>query len=378
MAVPGIVYTTEVMWSAGTWTNLTTDPQSYDIARGRTDDLGTMQMGKATIRLFDKTGKYSATSTTSPYAGLIRPMKPVRVRATSADGTFGLFYGFLSRCETNPDYGTQQATLEANDLFTWLDRAKPTIGTVYNTTTGTAIGLLLDSIGWTDPAMRSLAIGDSIPAFGADGSLSALSLIGDLLQTERGLFYIRGDGVAVYDARHARFQGARAASQATIPGTMQAVAPGTDIATIANRATVTAGAGVPQTYYDAASGAEFGPSDFGAITSAYLATDVQAASLAQYMVRQRKDPTPTARRLALLSDLSSVRLPMLQRDLSDRVTVTSAISGLTGDYHIESINHTVSVEMMRHICIWTLSKHPAVEPFRVGISAVGGPDVISY
>lgn len=368
----------QVRWDGVNWVSLGSDPQEVSIERGRDDDLSLTRMGTLTARLHDHTGKYSAENTSGPYYGNIRPMRRVRAKITYTSTDYWLFYGFLRRCESDPDYGAQTATLEAVDLFVWLERTKPTIASTGATTTGAAIGLLLDAIGWTASSPRSLATGDSIPDFAADGSATALSLIGDLLEAERGQFWIRGDGTAMYESRHARSQGARAASQATIAGTMRAVAPGVDLDTLYNRATVTAAGGTAQTYTDSASATEFGPSDFAAIDSPYLATDNQALSLAQYLVGQRKDPLPNARALRLRAIEPDVQLPMLERDIGDRVTVTSAIVGVNADYHIESVAHAIDTGSMELETRWSLSKRIDVVPFRIGISTIGGTDTITY
>lgn len=374
----GIRYFVEVQ-IGGFWTSLGADPQAIAIARGRDDDLAFAQAGTCTIRLHDHTGKYSAVNAASSLYPSLRPRLPVRVQATYLGVTYGLFSGYLDRCETDPDYGVQQATMQLTDLFARLGTVKPVIASLGMTTTGAAIGAILDNLSPLPALPRDLDTGDALPDFAADGTATGLALIEGLLATARGVFFVNGSGVAVYDNRHARWQGARASSQATIAGTMRAVAPGTDIATIRNTATVTRTGGAAQTYADSASAAEFDPLPYAALTSPYLASDNQARSLASYLVQQRKHPTPTARRVRLLADEPSVRVPLLARDLGDRVTVTNALTGLGGDYHIEKLTHTIDVATMRHTCDWTLSKRPATGPFLIGISTIGSTtDLITY
>ena len=67
--------------------------------------------------------------------------------------------------------------------------------------------MILDSVGWTDVAMRDLAMGDDLAEWPADeheadGSRTALELISELLEVELGIFYIDAAGVAVYKDRH--------------------------------------------------------------------------------------------------------------------------------------------------------------------------------
>lgn len=373
MIIGGIVYDVQ-LYLASVWTSLGTDPQAIDITRGRDDDLAVTQAGKCTVRLYDKTGKYSAVNAASPLSPHLRPRLLGRVIATYLTVAYPRFYGFLERCETNPDYGTKLGTMEFADLFTRLGVVQPVIAATGPTTTGAAIGKILDWLGWTDPTLRDLDAGDTIPDFSADGTATGLALIQALLDAERGQVYVNGAGVLVYENRQARSQGARTTSQATI-ATMAAVAPGTDIATVKNTATVTATGGLPQTYTDSASATEFDPLPFGAITSPYLTSDAQALSLGTYMVSRRKDPLPTARRLGLDSTVAGVIIPMLARDIGDRVTVTSAITGLTGDYHIEKIHEVVDTAALSATNDWTLSQRRTVTPLLIGRPAIGDATV---
>lgn len=379
MPIGGITYDVQIELTAGVWTSLGADPQEITIERGRSDDLAETSMGRCTVRLHDHTGKYAAEQATSPLYPNLRPMKGVRVRATYLTVVYPLFRGFLSRCETNPDIATQEAVLEAVDLFYKLGQVSPVIAPLADTTTGAAIGAILDAIGWTDPTLRDLDVGDTLALFSADGSTSALALIGGLSETERGQFYVNGSGVATYENRHARSQSPRNASQATVSAALAVVTPGIDAATIRNRATVTATGGTPQTASDAASVAEFGPSAFGDIASDYLATDAQALSLGAYMVLLRKDPLPTVRRLRLDAIVDTARIPMLQREIGDRITAVNALTGVSGDHHIEKIAHAINVTDMDLRTDWTLTKRSATtSPFLIQVSAIGGTDVITY
>lgn len=380
MAVSGLLVDVQIMWDGVNWTSLGGDPQTITIARGRSDDLATVDMGTCTVRLTDTTGKYSIANTGGPFYGNIRAYRRVRVIFTYLGTPYTRFNGFLLDCQSNPDYGTQEATIHAGDIFALLALTKPVVAPMTNTTVKAAITNLLSLVpaasAFTFDAPRD---GDNLPTFQADGSAAITSLIGDLLLTDRGLFYVRADGTIAYDTRHARFQGARATSQASISAGMQAIAPGLSAGYQKNRATVTRDGGTAQTYTDAASVTEMQVyADFNPITSPYLATEAQALSLATYLVLQRKDPVPTARNLALTWMESSVRLAMVQRDISDRITATNALTGVTGEYFIEHIEDVITNADNTFTSNWLLSKASTKAPFRIGRSGIGGPDVISY
>lgn len=344
------------------------------IRRGRLDELSSVNAGECSLTLKDASGKYNPNNASSPLAGNLKPLRPLRVRATLAGTTYDLFYGFIRSIESDPARDRQEARINAVDLFVWLDAARPVIAATGATTTGAAIGLLLDAIGWTVPSMRALATGDSIPTFSADGSKSALAIIRDLLVAERGIFFINGAGVAVYRERAAR---AKAVSASTIANTMRAFAPGVDLDALRNRARVTRTAGAQQTAVDEDSRYDYGYRDYEAITTAYLQTDAQALSLAQWLVAQRKEPRSPTRFLALNNGASTPYTALLARELGDRVTVTEALSNTNADFHVEQIEHEIGASGKVHRANWSLTKRGA-ESWTIGVSTFGGTDVLAY
>jgi len=364
------------------WVDITYDVEQVDTRRGRSDDLATMQAGTCTLTLRDTTGKYAPDNAAGPFFGQLVPLRPVRVRTTYLGVTTSIFTGWTTDISSNPDRGTQRATILCKDLMVWMDQdgALPLIPATGPTTTGAAIGLILDAIGWNNPAMRRLAVGDSIPNFTADGKTSALTLIGGLLDAECGVFYIAADGTAVYEDKAARNRAPRLTSQSTI-ASMAALFPGVSLSTIKNRATVTRQpvggvAGIPQTYADPVSVAAYRIRDFPPLTTPYLATDAQGMNLARYKVALRATVQTNARDLTLDGLEPTALAALLARDLSDRVTVTEATTGTAADFHVEQIEQRI-VAPGRHTGAYKLSKRPAGQPFIVGQSLVGGPDILT-
>ena len=364
------------------WVDITHDVIQVDTRRGRSDDLATMQAGTCTLTLRDTTGKYAPDNAAGPFFGQLVPLRPVRVRATSLGVTTSIFTGWTTDISSNPDRGTQRATILCKDLMVWMDQdgALPVIPATGPTTTGAAIGLVLDAVGWNNPAMRRLAVGDTIPNFVADGTTSALDLVGGLLDAECGVFYVAADGTAVYEDRAARNRAPRLASQATI-ASMAALYPGVSLTTIKNRATVSRQpvggvAGVPQTYADPVSVAAYRPRDFPPLATPYLDSDAKAMNLARYKVALRSTVQTNARDVTLDGLEPTALAALLARDLSDRVTVTDATTGTAADFHIEQIEQRI-VAPGRHTGAYVLSKRPTAQPFIVGQSLVGGPDILT-
>lgn len=356
---------------AGTYDDITGDVTGFTCRRGRDDYLAQMGMGECAITLTDKSGKYNPKNGGSVLSGKLLPMRPVRVRATFNGTTYGLFRGFIRTIEHDPVEFT--STILCADLFMWLSRVNPVVAST-STTTGGAIGLILDAVGFTEAALRDLGTGDAV-TFSADGSLSALQLITNLLEAERGAFYVSAGGVATYRDR--------AAIQATttVSGTLSAVVgaiPSVDLDRIGNRASVTRTGGTEQTAYDQDSQATYGWADITAIDTAYVASDAAAARLAAYLVAQRSTVTPPMRGVTLKNDSTGNLTQILARDVLERVTVSdaSATSSST-DFLVQGVMHTVEAGGLWHT--WSVALEERVTDFfQFGVSTLDGPDVLGF
>jgi hypothetical protein len=370
--------------------NISADLASFNASRGRQEQLDTMERGELALNLRDRyidgggqqqQGKYNVKNTDSPLYGKIKPLRPGRVVATYAGVEYGLSYGFLRDGEARPGPRKGQATFNFVDFMLWLGgeaiegAARPIIAATGPTTTGAAIGLILTNIGWTEPSMRRLDVGDAIPNFSADGTKTALELIQELLVAERGILFVNGSGVVVYQSRNAR---ATQASLATISDEFAAMPTGFSLEKIRTRARVQRAGGIVQEYSDPAARTEWGDRDFEEIVTRYLASDNQAASLAQWLVSQAKDVKPVVWSLELEGRTPALLTQVLARDVGDRVTVTEAVQGTQMDAFIERVEHRLP-ESGVHAVTWLLSERKAAAtPFQIGVSLIGGSHVLSY
>lgn len=247
-----------------------------------------------------------------------------------------------------------------------------------STTSGGFIGRLLDAIDFNDPTLRrggitstgarntTLDTGDTITIRRLDGTKSALTLIEEVLEAERGVFYISGGGVATYEERDSRWH--RTSSAATITDGAIKSNPGFQLDKLVNRQTVRREdpatgnpAGEAQTASNDTSIGLFGVSSGGNLSSSYLASDDVALQLAQYIVNLRSDfETPVV--VELDSGSATALTQQLTRELQDRVTVNDAVAGTTGDYIIEAVEHEITDGGNRFITRFTLSKYgtPAI------------------
>ncbi len=87
---------------------------------GRNALYDQFQTGQLTLRIVDQNGDFNPTNPSSPYAGLITPMKKVSISATYNNVTYPLFSGFItSYVNTQPKDATEVAytTIQAVDAM---------------------------------------------------------------------------------------------------------------------------------------------------------------------------------------------------------------------------------------------------------------------
>lgn len=261
-------------------------------------------------------------------------------------------------------------------------------------TTGGRIGQILDGIDFNDRAFwqggikadgtrrtGALDTGDTITVGNADGTKSALSIIQDLLEAERGVFYISKDGKATYEERNSRSR--RTSSSATLSTYALMSQPGFELDNLTNRQAVTrqyqSGAagtspntlanGTTQVAQNATSVKTFGVIDGQEIQSEYVATDAQALTLAQFIVNIRSSFVAPVT-IEMDGGPAAAVTQMLSLELQDRVTVTDTNAGTSGDYVIEGIEIEIADGGNRFVTTYTLSDYGTL-PFVFGSSTQG-------
>jgi len=364
----------EIKWDNASWTDETARVKHISIRRGRDSELDAVMAGACTLTLVDTDGRYNPLNSASALYGYTNKVRPVRITELYNAVTYNLYYGYTRRVVSNQARNVQQATIQCLDFFAQLDKIKPTIASS-STTTGAAIAAILTAAGYS--GTTDLDTGDSI-TFSSDGTVTALQLIANLLTTERGMFYIAGNGYPTYEDRYALNRSPRTSVQSTITGTMRGIAPGWDVESVRNRVTVTRTGGTAQTASDSTSITDYGTRDYDAISSGYLSTDNVAASLASYLVKRRKDGIAPIRTLELTNKADAPYTALLARDLLDRVSVTETLGGTSFDGHIQSISREIDAPSATHFGRWGILQRDTKQPFLIGSSGIGGPDVITY
>lgn len=348
------------------------------IGRGRSNNLDTMLAGQATIDVRDADGRFNPSNPTSPlYGQLDDRLHPIMLQSIRGGVTRGLFYGWIRRFSWEPRGRKGVTQFECVDLFYRLEAIKPVIASTGPTTTGGAIGKILDATGLVDPAGRNLDVGDAILDFSADGTKSALQLISELLEAERGVFFIAGDGRATYRSRLTR---QTIASSATIANVMRAIGPGADFdqAKTIVKVSRTQNGYAAQATADSLILGRLGRAELPAISTPYVSSNGQADSLAAWLLSQVQSARPLLYDLQIDNREAALLDQILQRELGDRITVSELEGGTTGDFLIDNLTHELDFQRGRHSARYVLSKASTATPFRIGTSTIGGSNVFVY
>lgn len=371
--------------------------------RGSDDNLKTLLPGAATFELRDPDNRFNPNNPSSPLYGQIESrLHPCQLTGTLAGVTYPLFYGWVRGDQAKPGNRRSFATLTCVDLFYWTDRVYPVIASTGQTTTGTAIGLILDAVGWTDPRLRDLDVGDVIPDFSADGTVTATKLIEGLLLAERGMFFHAATGKATYRSRLRAFQGAAtgtivttslplllsgpstviafgpAASVGTITDRMSDIEPNVDFDLLQNRVTVTrTQTGYSAVKVDQGSANRIGYSDLQAINTPYLLDDSQADDLASWILSQVASPKPPIYDLTIDNREAGLLTQALAREITDRVTIVESAADTSGDFVLQQLAHTID-ENGGHTAVYVAQRPATAIPILFDTSTFDSPAVFVY
>jgi hypothetical protein len=92
---------------------------------------------------------YSPENASSPLAGQLVPGRPVQITATQDAATTVIYRGFLDDFTVSPNKGDRTVTMSCLDLMARFAQANPLSTPLYaSIRTGTAIGYILDALGW--------------------------------------------------------------------------------------------------------------------------------------------------------------------------------------------------------------------------------------
>jgi hypothetical protein len=136
---------------------------SIQTVRGRNPQADQFQTGTLNLRIVDLNSDFNPQNSSSPYFGLLDPMRKVQITATYSGITYPIFSGFITSYNTvTPKDVTEvtYTTITAVDAFRLAQNAQ--IATVAGATagdlSGTRVNQILDQIGWP-ASMRDIDAG---------------------------------------------------------------------------------------------------------------------------------------------------------------------------------------------------------------------------
>jgi len=202
----GILGTNILGDSASVIVDVSNRINSIETNRGRTALSDQFQTGSLTLRIVDQAGEFNPQNSSSPYAGLLDPMKKVQITATYEGVTYPIFQGFItSYLTTYPKEASEDVaitTIQAVDAFRLVQLAQ--ISTVTGATagnlSGTRINQILDEIDW--PAtMRDVDAGLTTLQTDPGTNRTALSALQTVSDSEYGALYVDASGSFVFQDR---------------------------------------------------------------------------------------------------------------------------------------------------------------------------------
>lgn len=356
---------------------------------GTSDPTGTPYVEREDSQSGSFTTASAATASleglvTSTGGTLVKPMRPVRVRAIWNGTTYDLFRGYVDSWNiawNGPNWS--EVTVPCTDAFKIFGNIERTAvaATGSGETTGARLGRILNGIGWS-ASLRDIDTGDVVvQSTTLDGNaLEEMLLVNE---TEVGELYMTGDGKVFFRDRSGVTDDARSnTSQATFGDQdpelrYKEVTLSNDDTQLYNRIIATRVGGTTQTADDTASQAEFLLRSYER-SDLLFTTDGAALTYAQYVLSLSAQPELRFETLTIQPqrDEDDLFPQALNRLIGDRITVKRRPPGggtIEQDCFIRGIEHRISPGQWE--TSWTLQSSAAAGSFFIiGNSVLGRLD----
>jgi hypothetical protein len=322
--------------------------------RGRNLLQDNYESGQATIRVVDPNGDFNPQNTSSPYFGLLQPLRKIQASAIYGGVTYGLFGGYITEYRYTYPTGqeTGYVTFICYDAFRLMYNSNVTTvtGGTAGQTTAQRVQSILTMIAWP-PAFTSIGTGATTCVADPGTTRTVLEAIQTAEFTEQGAFYINENGVATFKGRQFVVD-----AQAASPTVFNQTGTGINYAgitfalddkTIVNKATVTRIGGTAQTYSDATSIAQYFTRSITA-TDMLMQTDANALALATAYVDSRKETSIRIETITLdlvTPNYASGVAAGLSLEFFDTVDITNEQPGgstIQKKLQIQGIAHTIT------------------------------------
>ena len=386
----GILGTNVLADSAAVIVDVSNVVDSVSIKRGRNAQADEFQTGTLTLRIVDQNGDFNPQNPSSPYFGLLDPMRKVSISATYSGTTYPMFSGFItSYTTTTPKNATDvvYTTIQAVDALRLAQNAQIATGTgaTASDLSGTRIDQILDQIAWPE-SMRDVDAGLTTMQADPGTARTSLAALQTVTNSEYGAFYVDASGSFVFQDR--------SVTTASIGGTPTVFNDnGTDIGyfnavwrlddtLVFNQANVTRTGGTVQTAINAASVEKYFAHTYN-IQNLLMQTDAVALDYARAYVASRAETSVRcdAIELDLYTDnYANGIVAALDLEFFDPVTITTnqpGASTLTKTLQVFGVAHNVTPNKWR-TTFTTLE--PVIDGFIIGNANYGilGTNVLSY
>jgi hypothetical protein len=193
--------------SAAVTADVSNQVQSVSITRGRNAISDQFQAGTASIRIADANGDFNPENLSSPYTGLLLPLRKVTITAT--DNNTGLVYPLFAGYITGYNFTQAQAvgevsytTLKAVDGFRLLNMGTVTTvaGAVAGQLSGARANDILDAIAWPN-SMRDIDAGQTTLQADPGTLRTGLNALHTVETSEYGALYVDASGNVVLQDR---------------------------------------------------------------------------------------------------------------------------------------------------------------------------------
>jgi len=386
----GILGTNILADSAAVIVDVSNVVDSVSIKRGRNPQVDEFQTGTMTLRIVDQNGDFNPQNPSSPYFGLLDPMRKVSISATYGGVTYPMFSGFItSYTTTTPRMATDivYTIIQAVDAFRLAQNAQ--ISTVTDSgagqLSGTRINKLLDQISWPT-SMRDVDAGLTTMQADPGTARTSLAALQTVTNSEYGAFYVDASGSFVFQDR--------TVTTASVAGTPVVFNDnGSDIqyanavwrlddTLVFNQANVTRTGGSVQSAVNAASVTKYFAHTYN-IQNLLMETDAVALDYARAYVASRAETSVRCDFIELdlyTDNYNTGIIAALDLDFFDPVTITTnqpGASTLTKTLQVFGVAHNVTPNRWR-TTFTTLE--PVIDGFILDSTLYGVLDtsVLSY
>jgi hypothetical protein len=191
--------------SASIVVDLTSQTVGINIRRGRDLTQDKFNSGTCQIRVLDLNGDWNPQNVTSPYYGLLQPLRKLQITASHNSVTYNLFAGYTLSYDYTYPRGEELGyiTITANDALSLFNKSaiSTVTGATAGETTGSRINDILNTIGFPS-SQRSIDTGQSTVQADPGTVRSVLQALQTVEFTEFGALYISGAGDVIFRDRN--------------------------------------------------------------------------------------------------------------------------------------------------------------------------------